>query len=411
MNVSPGEGTYCAFIQPLVPLREEIVETAKTLNNIKDLAVLKQGDGFYVVMNFTNDKLLDNLRRDVPKHFEAIGVFTMKKLEGHEVKGIFRWLRNFHELLRDKLCGPPHAPKVLQDGEIVYPIHPLPPADVHVTKLKQISDEEKLDILNNVDEWPDDLDDDLADAKCIEDFIPFSKAFEKLFGYYKEDKTLQLECVKMFGKWAPSVRSKHTGPKNEYLDQPVTHMKQIPPSIREKLSPRMQCKGPHLCPECGSPRNEASRYCSEKHEQVNNKLVCPCGSTNVQEKRHKFTFETNEEMPNPPEGSPGVYTARRKDSTEPASETRSEGDKHRWDDVFWFGATGRDEKAAQKRDEPEPKRRRIEERSWSEQVCMDCKKVLVYDRVSFHSVENAGKPYERRANDDHVPEWTKRKRC
>lgn len=401
MNVSPGEGTFCAFIQPLAPLK--IVETAKNLNNIKNFAVVKKG-GFYIVMNFTTGKLLDNIRRDVPKHFEAIGVFTMKKLEGHEVKGIFRWVRNFHELLRDKL----------QDGEIVYPHPPLLPADVHVMKLKQVSDEEKLDILNNVDEWPDDLDDDLADAKCIEDFIPFSKAFEKLFGYYKEDKTLQTECVKMFGKWAPEVRTTSTGPNNEYADNTVTHMAQVPPAIREKLSPRMQCKGPHLCPECGKPRNEASMYCSQKHEQANNKLVCPCGSTNVQWKQHKFTFETNEnEMPNPPAGSPGVYTARRKDSTEASNCETESTDKHRWDDCFWWGPTGRDESAAQKRerDEPEPKRRRVEERSWSTQVCMDCKKVLVYDRVSFHSVYNAGEPYERRADDDHVPEWTKRMRC
>jgi hypothetical protein len=164
-----------------------------------------------------------------------------------------------------------------------------------------------------------------------------------------------------------------------------------------------------LCPECGKPRNEASRYCSKKHEQVNNKLVCPCGSANVQWKRHKFTFEINEERPSPPAGSPGVYKCRRRSEAEASSASTDK--QFQWDDVFWWGATGRDEKAAQKRDEPKPKKRRFEERSWSEQVCMDCKKVLVFDRVSFHSVYNAGKPYERRADDDHVPEWTKRQRC
>ena len=403
MNCLPGsrEGTYCVFIQPLAPLQEaEIVNTAKSLKDIKTFAVVKKA-GIYVVMNFTTRKEISNLRRDLPKHFEDIGVFTLKAAKAEdtvEVNGIFHWVRNFHELLRDRL----------QDAEPVYPHPPLFPADVHATELQQVSSEEKLEIMNNPDEWPDNLEAETAEQKCIEDFIPFSKAFEKLFPYYKEDKTLQQECAKMFGDWAPEVRTKARGPHDEYVDKPVTHMVQVPPWIREKLSSRMQCKdSPHLCWECGKPRTEANPYCSEKHAQLNSALVCPCGSTNVQTKRQTITLE--EEESSPPKG-PGIYTCRSTERSE-ASSSSAPDSAYTWDDKFWWGPTGRDEQAAQKREQrPEnPKKRKVEH-TRSETVCLDCNKVLFFERVSLHRTNNEGNPYKRRALDDHQAAWTLRKR-
>jgi len=319
----------------------------------------------------------------------------------------FYWVRNFHELLRDRL----------QDAEPVYPHPPLFPADVHATKLKQVSNKEKLEILNDPDEWPDDQEADLAEQKCIEDFIPFSKAFEKLFGYYKEDKTMQLECAKMFGEWAPDVRTQARGfLRDQFVDKPVTHMVQVPPWIREKLSSRMQCKDiSHLCWECGKSRTAASTYCSEKHAQVNSTLVCPCGSTNVQVKRHTVTLE--EEEPKP--AGPGIYRGRRSEgrasgtgeelraaptvraeraaaSSAPAERTAGAEDPrsapHTWDDVYWWGATGHDEQAAQKREQRDenPKKRNVEQ-TWSETVCLDCNKVLFFDQASLHRT-NGGAP-------------------
>ena len=235
-----------------------------------DFAIVQGSDATHTIMVFTMQ--------------ERKTVANMKSNKKFQLAfGPVEWTRTLNEILCKALGFTTHEGSLQLDGAAVFP-YPFQTSALFWVKSKRMGTKEMLEYANEL----------ITAPKTIEEFPRFAEKFEEHFGEDEEytcPKALKQACCDRFGKWAPEVRTTSTGP---YADKPVTHMAQVPPAIREKLSPRMQCKGPHLCPECGKPRNEASRYCSQKHEQVNNKLVCPCGSTNVQWKRHKFTFETNE---------------------------------------------------------------------------------------------------------------------
>ena len=64
-----------------------------------------------------------------------------------------------------------------------------------------LEDDIKLEIMTA---WAND---DLTGE--VEDVIPFAKAFESLIGpYIKTDYKLQDNCIKIFGMWAPNLRTK-----------------------------------------------------------------------------------------------------------------------------------------------------------------------------------------------------------
>jgi len=120
--------------------------------------------------------------------------------------------------------------------------------------------------------------------KSIEDFPRYADHFAHLFGDHYISSTqehYQNTCAECFGKWAPDVRTAHE------IGGPIARMVQVPPSVREKLTGRMQSERTidgkaYLCHECGDPRpleQKDSKYCSYACAAIYvSEIVCSCGN-------------------------------------------------------------------------------------------------------------------------------------
>jgi hypothetical protein len=119
--------------------------------------------------------------------------------------------------------------------------------------------------------------------KSIEDFPRFADHFAHLFGddYILSTVHYQDTCADCFGKWAPEVRTAHD------IEGPIARMVQVPPSVREKLTGRMQSERTidgkaYLCHECGDPRpleRKDQKYCSYACAAIYvSEIVCSCGN-------------------------------------------------------------------------------------------------------------------------------------
>ena len=122
--------------------------------------------------------------------------------------------------------------------------------------------------------------------KAIEDFPRFADHFAHLFGddYILSNVHYQDTCAELFGKWAPEVRTAHE------IEGPITKMVQVPPSVREKITGRMQSERTvdgkaYLCHECGDPRPlDKEKYCSYKCAAIYvSEIVCSCGNKSFEQ--------------------------------------------------------------------------------------------------------------------------------
>jgi len=296
LQFEPGEGTYCALIKPLKPgLTTEIAKFARELQNsdrenpLGTFAIVEH-NGVYLVMNWPKS-WYTNGYNEVRHKFEKIGVFEADAC--NKKSGILLWIRPMHEYLKKRLEN--------EDAQIY-----IGNADgrhmqrqFYVMHATTLPDEIKLEIMTG---WGDDSDELTGD---IEDVLLFAKAFQELIGaYFSRDDKLQESCIKIFGMWAPNLRTKwYTSPENMHLkaaQEPIQFWYQIPPSIRKQLTGRMQSKATDIdgniaegmCHECSKKIDVCACYCSKEHHAKNSsELTCKCGSKNL--KKTSFTYPAN----------------------------------------------------------------------------------------------------------------------
>lgn len=122
--------------------------------------------------------------------------------------------------------------------------------------------------------------------KSIVDFPRFADHFVQLFEkHMSRNVDLQDTCAEIFGKWAPDVRTAHE------IEGALTKIVQVPPSVREKLTGRMQSEGTidgktYLCHECGEQRPpNREKYCSYECAAIYvSEIVCSCGNKSFEQK-------------------------------------------------------------------------------------------------------------------------------
>jgi hypothetical protein len=366
-----AEDTHCALIRPLQPrLVEKIVDLLKETqtkdrkNPLGDFAVVETENGeFAFVMNWP-PSWKTNGNNELKKKFAKIAIYDeAKAVAKNEPAGILLWIRPVRPYLKKRLegkeatyyCAPSselrsrtevssaHAPEV--QGACKF--YATSPDGV-------IHEEEKLEIMS---EYMEDHSDELTGD--IRDVLLFARGFEDLLGsYFIKDCKLQESCIKIFGQWAPNLRTKWYDQKTNMnlkkAQEPIQDWVQIPPSIRKQLTWRMQSKetdidgniAEGMCHECSKTIELCKCYCSREHRAINSsELTCACGSKNL--KKTIFTYPAN---------------CANKTVAGKTSETIQ---------------------------------------------CRDCKAIL---SVKTPEVKIAPRGAKRSAPPDHVPEWTKRRR-
>jgi hypothetical protein len=345
LEFEPGENTYCALIKPLkLGLATEIATLAKGLqssdrkNPLGTFAIVEQ-DEVYLIMNYPKSWETNGLSM-LQRHFAKIAIFDEAEARKNKCAGVLLSVRIMHDFLKRRLASADALIYVGANGVRHF-------SAIH----SPLKDDIKLEIMTA---WAND---DLTGE--VEDVIPFAKAFESLIGpYIKTDEKLQDNCIKIFGMWAPNLRTKwYTQPENMHLKaatEPIKFWYQIPPSIRKQLTGRMQSKATDIngniaegmCYECSKKIEVCECYCSREHSAINSsELTCACGSKNFT--KTIFTYPAN---------------CANKTVAGKTSETIQ---------------------------------------------CRDCKAIL---SVKTPEVKIAPRGAKRSAPPDHVPEWTKRRK-
>ena len=288
-----GEGTYCAFFTPLQPgLATKIATFAKELQLSESYKYplgtvgIAEENGVYLVMNWPGTTL-GNIHKELPKKLESIGIYDKAPKNPKDALGILGWIRPLFKYLHMRL---EHADAlVYKKGQESFAVSSA-----------RINEEEKLEVMK---EWNEDNSSELCQG--IDDFVPFAKAFEDMFGTsYETDEKLRANCVEVFGKSSPELRTPwYKNPENadtSEASQPIQMMRQIPPRIRLKLIGRMQSKTTDaegnimegICLECGDKTQQDFLYCSSRCFAFNNRIVaCKCGSKNLNTSRMTFPMD------------------------------------------------------------------------------------------------------------------------